>query len=48
MTTTPLRTRLDQQEMNALKKIAKKQDRSVCALVRIAVRELIARNTSNN
>jgi predicted transcriptional regulator len=42
--TTVLRTRLDDQEMNALKKIAKVQDRSVCALVRVAVREFIKQN----
>ena len=42
--TTTLRTRLDDQEMNALKAIAKVQDRSVCALVRVAVREFIKQN----
>lgn len=46
MTTAPLRTRLDEQEMAALKKLAKKQDRSVCALVRVAVREYITKNMS--
>lgn len=46
MTTAPLRTRLDEQEMAALKKIAKRQDRSVCAVVRVAVREYILKNTS--
>lgn len=44
-TTTPLRTRLDDNEMNALKEIAKEQDRSVCALVRVAVREFIKQNS---
>lgn len=39
-----LRTRLNSEEMDALKAIAKVQDRSVCALVRIAVREFIAKN----
>lgn len=43
--TAVLRTRLDDNEMNALKKIAKVQDRSVCALVRVAVREFIKQNS---
>ncbi len=46
MATTTLRTRLDDQEMTALKVLAKKQDRSVCALVRVAVREYLTANIS--
>lgn len=46
MTTAPLRTRLDDKEMAALKVLAKKQDRSVCALVRVAVREFITKNST--
>lgn len=45
-TTTPLRTRLDDKEMTALKALARTQDRSVCALVRVAVREYITKNMS--
>lgn len=45
-TTTTLRTRLDDKEMTALKVLARTQDRSVCALVRVAVREYLTNNIS--
>ena len=44
--TVPLRTRLDDEEMTALKELAKLEDRSVCSVVRVAVREYI--NTKKN
>ena len=47
MTTTTLRTRLNDGEMGELKELARTQDRSVCALVRVAVREYIKNNSNN-